>query len=208
MSDLQPSLGFVDASSLPYTALLESEWQSVRAELEQLATSQFTPWPERQLYTSGWDVFGLLAFGQAVEANCALCPVTLALLRRIEAQTSLKIATAGFSCLAPGVVITPHTGYRGYSDRIFRVHLALIVPSDGECVLRVAEVEQAWREGHVLAFDDTSLHEAWNRGSTSRVVLLLDVERAPGSLADTAPRFTAELSELLQSQLSVNATAE
>jgi hypothetical protein len=57
------TLGFVDCTAdLPYTALLESEWRAVRNELEQLAASQFTPWPERQLYSSGWDVFGLLAF--------------------------------------------------------------------------------------------------------------------------------------------------
>jgi ornithine lipid ester-linked acyl 2-hydroxylase len=204
---LTPSLGFVNECDLPYTALLESEWRAVRSELEQLAASQFTPWPETTLYTSGWDVFGLLAFGQCVPANCALCPVTLQLLRRIEALTSLKISTAGFSCLAPGVVITPHTGYHGYSDRIFRVHLALIVPSDGDCALHVAGVTKAWQEGRVLAFDDTSMHEAWNRGSTSRVVLLLDVEREPGSLSDVAPSFTAELADLLQST-SVNATDE
>lgn len=178
--------------------MLQSEWRNVRNELEQLAASQFTPWPERQLYTSGWDVFGLLAFGQVVETNCKLCPVTMALLRRIEQSTGLRVSTAGFSCLAPGVVITPHTGYHGYSDLIFRVHLGLIVPTDGDCSLHVAGVSQPWIEGAVLAFDDTSLHEAWNRGSTSRIVLLLDIERHPGALdALVTPLYTDELSSLL-----------
>lgn len=192
------TLGFIDCNTLPYTEILQSEWRNVRNELEQLAASQFTPWPERQLYTSGWDVFGLLAFGQVVEKNCKLCPVTMALLRRIEQTTGLRVSTAGFSCLAPGVVITPHTGYHGYSDLIFRVHLGLIVPTDGDCSLHVAGVSQPWREGAVLAFDDTSLHEAWNRGSTSRIVLLLDIERHPGALdALDTPLYTDELSSLL-----------
>lgn len=208
------TLGFVNTADLPYTALLESEWRAVRNELEQLAASQFTPWPERQLYSSGWDVFGLLAFGQVVESNCKLCPVTMALLQRIEHTTGLRVSTAGFSCLAPGVVITPHTGYHGYSDLIFRVHLGLIVPTDGECALHVAGVTQHWTEGGVLAFDDTSLHEAWNRGSTSRIVLLLDVERKPGALdALDTPLYTDELSSLLsftkqqEANASTSATA-
>jgi hypothetical protein len=100
-------------------------------------------------------------------------------------------------------VITPHTGYHGYSDLIFRVHLGLIVPTDGECALHVAGVTQHWTEGGVLAFDDTSLHEAWNRGSTSRIVLLLDVERKPGALdALDTPLYTDELSSLLSSPSS------
>ena len=32
-----------------------------------------------------------------------------------------------------------------------------------------------WREGEAMAFDDTYEHEAWNRGSRTRVVLIIDV---------------------------------
>ncbi len=34
---------------------------------------------------------------------------------------------------------------------------------------------RAWREGEAVAFDDTYEHEAWNRGSRTRVVLIIDV---------------------------------
>ncbi|MEO7339196.1 MAG: aspartyl/asparaginyl beta-hydroxylase domain-containing protein, partial [Caldimonas sp.] len=32
----------------------------------------------------------------------------------------------------------------------------------------------AWTEGELVMFDDTFLHEAWNRSAQTRVVLLMD----------------------------------
>ena len=111
--------------------------------------------------------------------------------------TGLRVVTAGFSCLAPGVHIVPHTGYRGYSSYIYRVHLGLVVPP-GDVALRVGREQRAWRAGQVLAFNDLCLHEAWNRADRNRIVLLLDVERHVGALADFTPEFTNELKQLLE----------
>jgi aspartate beta-hydroxylase len=52
-------------------------------------------------------------------------------------------------------------------------HLPLIVPED--CALVIGGESRAWREGETVAFDDTYEHEAWNRGSRTRVVLIFDV---------------------------------
>ena len=41
-----------------------------------------------------------------------------------------------------------------------------------------------WREGHAVVFDDTYEHEAWNRGSRTRVVLIVDVWSPHLSLAE------------------------
>jgi beta-hydroxylase len=38
----------------------------------------------------------------------------------------------------------------------------------------VGDQVQDWQEGKCLVFDDTTEHEAWNRGDRTRVVLLID----------------------------------
>ncbi|MFM8275542.1 MAG: aspartyl/asparaginyl beta-hydroxylase domain-containing protein, partial [Cyanobium sp.] len=61
----------------------------------------------------------------------------------------------------------------------------LIVPES--CGLRVASEVRSWREGECLVFDDTAEHEAWNRSSRTRVVLLLDFRPQP---SDPGPQGT------------------
>ena len=44
-----------------------------------------------------------------------------------------------------------------------------------DCALKVGGEIHEWRTGRVVMFDDTYEHEAWNRSSTTRVVLIFDV---------------------------------
>lgn len=46
---------------------------------------------------------------------------------------------AGFSALSPGCHITPHAGYAGYSDKILRSHLGLIIPEVSKTYTRIAD---------------------------------------------------------------------
>ena len=75
-----------------------------------------------------------------------------------------------FSVLTPGSHILPH---RGVTNTRVVCHLPLVVPED--CALVVGGETHVWREGEAVAFDDTYEHEAWNRGSSTRVVLIIDV---------------------------------
>ena len=52
------------------------------------------------------------------------------------------------------------------------VHLPLIVPTG--CGFRVGGESREWREGEAFVFDDTIEHEAWNRSSEERAVLIID----------------------------------
>jgi aspartyl/asparaginyl beta-hydroxylase (cupin superfamily) len=52
------------------------------------------------------------------------------------------------------------------------VHLPLIVPQD--CGFRVGAETREWEVGKAFAFDDTIEHEAWNRSSEPRAVLIID----------------------------------
>lgn len=165
----------------PFVQTLEDNWRSVLEELDNLLyneaandKSYFEPWPETDLYTGTWDVFGLYYMGQKLEKNCALCPKTTALVESVPGMT-----TAGFSALEPETEISPHTGY---TDAVLRCHLGLITPQPVEgqhsllptCALQVEKDIYVWTPGRAFVFDDTKMHSAWNYGDRTRFVLLLD----------------------------------
>ena len=190
----QAAIVFFDSCNFAFIPALEAQWRSVRDELLALPHSKFEPWKETYLYEAGWDVFGLYAFGKRVEENCRLAPRTAAIVEAVPG-----LITAGFSSLQPGTHIQPHVGYQyDYSEdgelttrrelntRVLRMHLGLIVPETFTpigCAMRVGEELRNWEEGKCLVFDDTIQHEAWNRATTTRVVLLLDFLRPPDEAA-------------------------
>jgi ornithine lipid ester-linked acyl 2-hydroxylase len=155
---------YKNSQDFEFTARLESNWPIIRQELEQINRRDFISWPEKHLYGKGWDIFGLYAFGMRLGKNCNLCPETTKLVETIPGMV-----TAGFSSLLPGTHIAAHTGY---PDGVLRCHLGM-VGCDG-CSLRVGDETHNWQEGKCLVFDDTTEHEAWNRGTQTRIVLLLD----------------------------------
>lgn len=102
------------------------------------------------------------ALAQFPETARALATVDLA---RIDG-TPMEVF---FSRLRPGAHIPPH---HGLTNTRVTVHLPLVVP--GDCAIRVADQIHVWREGRILAFDDSFEHEAWNRSGLERVVLIFE----------------------------------
>jgi beta-hydroxylase len=147
------------------------------------------------IHTIDWKTF-VFKSGKFIEENCARCPRTAELLRRIPG-----LYTAFFSVLEPHQVIAPHWGY--YKG-ILRYHLGVVIPNDNadeSCWLRVngdaydnalqrdkknkqrdtssivkGEVYH-WHEGEGIVFDDNYLHDAANTSDQVRVVLWLDLKR-------------------------------
>lgn len=164
---------FLEASDYPFTRLLESRWQAIREECRALPPRKFRAWHEKWIYNHGWNVCGLFAFGERIEAGASFCPETSKILAQIPG-----LFTADFSSLRPGAHIKPH---KGYSGSVLRCHLGLKVP--GDCALKVAGETREWQEGRCLLFDDTSVHEAWNRSGEERIVLLLDFKKDAGDFS-------------------------
>jgi ornithine lipid ester-linked acyl 2-hydroxylase len=155
---------FYEAAEFDFALHLEANWEKIREELGALKGEHFIDWSERYLYKEGWQTFGLYAFGVKIDKNCRLCPETTKLVETIPG-----LVTAGFSALAPGTHIAPHTGY---PEGVLRCHLGLVIPED--CAIRVRDNTRSWQEGKCLIFDDTWEHEAWNKSDRTRVILLLD----------------------------------
>ncbi len=190
----QPSLLFVpglpdqawfEREQFPYLATLEAATDTIRAELRGVLADEgelapYVDMPDsapaaamwRDLNRSpAWSGYHLYRHGERVDAHCARCPKTVALL---ESLPLMRIADHApeilFSVLKPHTHIPPHTGV--INGRL-TVHLPLIVPEN--CgALRAGDEQRPWRVGECLVFDDSFVHEAWNESDQTRVVLIID----------------------------------
>jgi aspartate beta-hydroxylase len=119
-----------------------------------------------------WDAYFFYVEGVKLETQHAACPE----VSRVLAELPLDhVREHGpevcFSIMRPGAHILPH---RGVSNSRSVLHLGLDIP-DG-CALNLVGVQElTWKRGRCWAFDDTYLHEAWNRSDRRRVVLLGDI---------------------------------
>ena len=123
--------------------------------------------PERR----AWDGFFFYRHGERFPDAHAACPNTSQALAHVPlTQVADHAPEVLFSVLAPQTHIKPH---HGVTNTRVVTHLPLLIPQ-GDCKLVVGDAEHAWQEGRCITFDDTFLHEAWNRTDQRRVVLILD----------------------------------
>jgi len=171
---------FVDKNEhFPNSVLLEENWVRIREELLEVlknadAIPKFHEVDSIQRFISGrddipWRSFGIKAFDSWVEPNASMVPFTTGLLQQMP-----EVTLAMFSILDPGKRIPRHFGF---FKGIFRYHLALIVPNDGECYIICGGQKYFWKEGEGVLFDDTFIHEVWNNTQNRRVVLFMDIYR-------------------------------
>lgn len=169
----------------PWTAKLVAAFDDIRAEAQAVldtegALQTFLTFKKGQNvdeYVGGdgknrsWDAFFFYRHGKRIDEHHAMCPKTSALLESIErCEVDGQAPEICFSVLQPGTRIMPH---HGVTNTRVVLHLPLIVP--GDCALLVhGGGEHVWKEREPMMFDDTYLHEAWNRSDELRVVLLLD----------------------------------
>jgi aspartate beta-hydroxylase len=118
-----------------------------------------------------WKAFFFYRHGERLDDNHARCPKTSAVLEALPlCRIHEEAPEILFSVLAPGTHIKPH---HGVSNVRLVMHLPLVVPPN--CALRLVDHgDHAWEEGRLVMFDDTFLHEAWNRSDRTRLVLLMD----------------------------------
>jgi len=163
----------------PEARLLRDNWKVIQEEARTLLADvesipKFHEVDRLQRFISAkdnvaWRTFFFKGFDKWLPHNCALAPRTAELLRRLP-----LISTAMFSIIDGGKHIPPHVGF---FKSVLRYHLALVVPDDAPVYIVVGGKEYHWREGEDVLFDDTYLHEVWNKSRDRRVVLFCDVLR-------------------------------
>lgn len=190
-----------DAAAFPWVADVESEWRSVRAELDEvlkypqgIPNFQDVSIEQRAITNDDrWKTFFFYGYGLRNDANCEFCPATARVLARIPGMK-----TAFFSILFPRKRIPRH---RGPYNGVLRYHLGLRVPEPERCGIIVGGERASWREGKSLIFDDSYQHEAWNDGDDLRVVLFVDFLRplyTPVSQLNRAFIGIASMSDFIQ----------
>ena len=178
-----PATPYLEKALVPQLAALEVGTHLIRAELDALLLSEAgveAVFPSKDLEEANlsashgvpaWNGYYFHRYGEKRPGNHLRCPETSKLL---ESLPLCRVRQHGpetlFSVLAPGTHLLPH---RGVTNTRIVGHLALIVPE--QCRLRVGGEEYSWVEGEAVLFDDTYLHEAWNRSHAPRVVLIFDL---------------------------------
>jgi aspartyl/asparaginyl beta-hydroxylase (cupin superfamily) len=179
-----PADEFFDRELFPWLEQLEAATGTILSELKTILAE---PEPGLTPYISlppgvpdskwsgldkslDWGAFHLWKEGERFVEACARAPRTTALVESLPiCRIEGRAPNVFFSILKAGAHIPPHTGVTNVRSV---VHLPLIVP-DG-CEFRVGGETRHWRAGEAFAFDDTIEHEAWNRSSEDRAVLIID----------------------------------
>ncbi len=187
-----PQRAFYEREEFPWITELEAAVPAITRELQDLLAEPagFAPYvqtvPGRAppanplLNNSNWSALYLWQAGHPVAANAERCPATMAALTAAPIPViAARSPMALFSRLEPNTHIRPHHGL--LNTRLI-CHLPLVVP-DG-CGLRVGAETRHWVTGETLIFDDSIEHEAWNRGTELRVVLLFEIWRPELTMAE------------------------
>jgi len=196
-----PASAYLDLSKFDWVANFEAATPHIRGELQRLLQSEqgrervFTTDDLERANLKGlqgaptWNGYYFYRHGERRADNCAACPQTAQAMDALPLCSVVEHAPeAFFSVFTPGTHLLAH---RGVTNTRVVGHLPLLVPDD--CALSVGGEEHAWQEGHVVVFDDTYEHEAWNRSDRSRVVLIFDLwnpyltEAERDALAEVVP---------------------
>jgi aspartate beta-hydroxylase len=168
-----------DEKEFPTCVKLEQSWEAIRDELMYALDNRrgFQHYVRRyddkqndpnSEVPKEWKALYLKDHLQEFPENRAMCPETI---RIIDDEPRVENYVF-FSALDPGGHIAPHHSTYNW---IFVMHLGLIVPENADCVMRVGNAEpKRWKEGKSHVFDASFEHEAWNRGDTTRFILLID----------------------------------
>jgi aspartyl/asparaginyl beta-hydroxylase (cupin superfamily) len=182
-----PHVEFADPAAFDWVQPLEARFGDMREEALALLEGHegFRPYvktdkrrPQGDVHSMlenpDWSSLFLWENGAEVKEHTARCPNIFQSVMDLVplCHIGVRSPTVMLSLLRPGAHIPPHSGMLNCR---YICHLPLIVPPD--CGFRVGHKTVAWEEGHVLMFDDTVEHEAWNHSAFDRLILLFDVWR-------------------------------
>jgi hypothetical protein len=158
-----------DPATFGLVRRLEASAGPILRELRALGDGEFVPERESISRRGRWDVVFFYERGRTNETLRARCPATF---EAIEKERTIRgpSGLAYLSRLAASTHVAPH---RGPTNVRVRCHFGVDVPE--ACGLRVGGRSGVWTEGRCVVFDDSFVHEAWNRDVRDRIVLIVDL---------------------------------
>jgi aspartate beta-hydroxylase/beta-hydroxylase len=166
----------------PEVRQLEDQFHQIKAEVNKLVARRNLPRygdidPIRAAEVSeGWRLYYAYMLGVANPEAAKDVPTILAFAERTP-----RVVNAMIAILDPGVTLKAHEGpYAG----ILRYHLALKVPKNNPPRLRVDGEYYTWKERESILIDDTFEHEVYNDSDEQRILVIIDIRRPMGIIAD------------------------
>lgn len=165
-----------DANQYDWCDLLKQNYPLIRNEFQNVLKKE-VPFIHPEVYSrddfsyEGWDNYhfqrlgGAKSYLEKFEKNLQSCPKTAETLSRLPLAGDAK-----FAVLKSKGFIKPH--FSNF-NALLVCHLGLDIPPG--CSITVAGEERYWKDGEVLLFDDTYLHEVSNRSDYDRAILLMDL---------------------------------
>jgi aspartyl/asparaginyl beta-hydroxylase (cupin superfamily) len=182
-----PQRAFYERSEFEWTPRLEAAVPEIRREILAYLESGrdgFSPYivddpsrPRRDVHglndNPAWSTLYLTDRGAFLPDMEKAFPRTVAAMKALDLPyISTRAPSVLFSLLQPGARIPAH---HGMLNARLVCHLPLVVPPG--CGFRVGSETRKWREGELLVFDDSVEHEAWNEGTSNRIIVIFDIWR-------------------------------
>ena len=172
-----PNRPYLDETHFPEMQVIKDNWQLFREEGMRLraegathgAVSENTDIAFDSFYRRGWTSFYITWYGHPLPSAQRLCPKSVELLSSVP-----TIKGALFANLPAGSFLGRHRDpFAGF----VRYQVALDTPNSDDCWISVDGEKRSWRDGQVMIFDETYVHEVRNDTDKDRLVLFCDVER-------------------------------
>ncbi|MCD0502070.1 lipid A hydroxylase LpxO [Bordetella petrii] len=171
-----PTTAYLPAREIPELKVLDEHWETIRDEALKMAELRRIKAAEHHddigfnsFFKYGWKRFYLKWYDARHPSAEELCPQTVAILKGLP-----KVKAAMFAELPPGGKLNRH---RDPFAGSLRYHLGLATPNDDGCYIVVDGETYSWRDGESVVFDETYVHEAYNKTEANRIILFCDVER-------------------------------
>lgn len=156
----------------------------LRADLDQILTSEYVPHFNTQYYQGDWSVVPLRSIGGLANqiypdptktdayADTPLL-TRCSYVREVLGYFQCPLQAVRFLRLAAGSVIKEHRDFRlGYADGEVRLHIPVITSPEVEFILAGQRV--LMKEGECWYLDVNEKHSVANRGAVDRIHLVLD----------------------------------
>ena len=171
-----PTTPYLPTREVPELQVLDDNWEVIRDEAQEMAELQRIKAAERHddigfnsFFKYGWKRFYLKWYDARHPSAEELCPRTVAILKGLP-----MVKAAMFAELPPGGKLNRH---RDPFAGSLRYHLGLATPNDDRCHIIVDGDSYSWRDGESVVFDETYVHEAYNKSEANRIILFCDIER-------------------------------
>lgn len=161
---------WLERHEVPWFSIFEDSWRDVLDEYVAYAktVAEIPDYIYPGAVVGKWNTV-MLVSAMAPEPVLEFFPKTRKLLEAVPNYPKLR--EAQISILGPGSRIKPH---RDAGNFWHTCQLALQIPDEARCGIRVGGITRHWSVGQTLFFNTSYEHEAWNDTDDLRIVLIID----------------------------------